>query len=138
MRRATLIAALLLALAVPAAPAAAPDGRYAGKLKNSSSKVKLRIAKDGRQLRKLRATMVAYCIGATFGDNRIAILLAYVPKAKIKKNGRFKGKYEPAKAPNTEIEYEGVRRGNRVRGKIKLRVSNCFATREFSAKRVGR
>ena len=95
------------------------------------------MAKDGRQLRRLHATLVAFCIGVTPGDNRIAILTAYVPKARIARNGRFKGKYEPANAKSTEIEYQGVRRGSRVRGKIELRVSNCFATKKFSAKRVG-
>ena len=145
MRRVALLAALgaLLATLPPALakPRKDPDGRYAGRLlkengKASETKIKMRVTKDGRRIRKLSTTTVAFCIGPTIYDNHIAILTVYIPTIKVRRNGRFKGTSKPSEG--TEFKYKGRRVGRRVRGEIDVRVVNCFSDEKFRAKRVGR
>lgn len=78
-------------LGAPAPAAAAPpdpDGRYSGRLVNedgtpTTPKVSFRASKDGRRITRLSTTSVAFCIGATFMDNRIAVLTVFIPRIAV-------------------------------------------------------
>ena len=135
-------ALLLMATALCAAPAAAapdPDGRYAGRLLNpdgtrTTTKVSFRVSSNGRRITRLRTTSTAFCIGATIEDNRIAILVVFIPRIAIRRDGRFEGTSKPVRG--TEFKYKGRRRGRKVTGELDIRVVNCSSEERFRAKRV--
>ena len=136
-------ALLLIAAALCAAPAAAapdPDGRYAGRLLNpdgtrTTTKVSFRVSSNGRRITRLRTTSTAFCIGAAIEDNRIAVLVVFIPRSAIRRDSRYEGTSKPV--GGTEFKYKGRRRSRQVTGTLDIRVVNCSSVERFRAKRVG-
>ena len=138
---ASLLAVAVLGTAAPAAATPNPDGRYSGRLVDedgtaTTTKVSFRVSKDGRRITRLSTTSVALCIGATFMDNRIAVLTVFIPRIAVRRDGRFEGTSKPT--DGTEFGYKGRRRGRKVTGELDISIVNCSSTDKFRAKRVGR
>lgn len=141
MRRVALTAMLMAAFSAPGAFAATPDpdGRYRGTHLGKGGKkltqtISFRLSSDGRRITRLRTTATTFCVGPTLFDNRIFIVPVSMPAIRVRPSGRFKGVLKPLK--RSEIEVSGRRRGNRVAGRIEVRLANCAGRDDFVARRV--
>lgn len=112
----------------------ADDGRYSGRAEGS--KVTLRVAQGGRLIRDFSATVTALCIGPTVKQNRIAVLVTLLRKARIAPDGRFFAVARAGKA--TDVTLPGQLRRGRVRcGQVDVSLSTCTGSAAFSARRAG-
>jgi hypothetical protein len=129
----------LAAIAVAAALLSpAQDGHWKGRETGGekAAKVTFKVARDGRVLKGFSTTVSAFCVGPTIGTNYSAVLVASVPKAKIRRDGRFAKTYE---TDGGTYKISGTLRGRRVRdGKVSLQVSTCFGQSGWTARRAGR
>jgi hypothetical protein len=112
----------------------ADDGRYTGRAE--SSKISLRVARGGRVIRDFRSTVTALCLGPTVEQNRIAVLLAPLGKARIAPDGRFFAAARAGQA--TDVTIRGRLRRGRIRGgQVEVTLSTCTGSADFRARRAG-
>jgi hypothetical protein len=136
---------LVLALAAALLPAAVAGasprqvGRYSGQLVggDEAAPVTFHVKRAGRLLTGFKTTVSAFCVGPTIDTNRIAILVAYVPRAKIRPDGRFAKTYRTDGGGTYKVS--GTLRGRKVRdGKVSLQLSTCSGQSGWTARRAGR
>ena len=129
----------LAALAVAAALlSSAQDGHWKGRQSGGekAAKVSFKVAHHGRRLTGFSTTVSAFCIGPSIGTNYSAVLVASVPKAKVRRDGHFAKTY---KTDGGTYKISGTLRGRKVRdGKVSLQVSTCFGQSGWTARRAGR
>ena len=120
-----------------ALPSSAQDGHWKGKLDGGekAAKVSFQVARDGSRLNNFKTTVAAFCVGPTIGSNHIAILVVFVPRARIGPDGRF------AKTSKTDgggtYTIRGTLRGRRVRdGRVGVNVSTCEGHDKWTARRA--
>lgn len=112
----------------------ADDGRYTGRAEGAE--ISLSVTQGGRVLRDFRSTVTALCIGPTVEQNRIAVLVAPVRKARIAPDGRFFAVARAGKA--TDVTLRGQLRRGRIRGgQVDVSLSTCTGSAAFSARRAG-
>ena len=127
------VAALLLS--------SAQDGHWSGRLEGGSkaAKVSFDVTRDGRRIERFRTTVSAFCVGPSIETNRIAILVVHVPRARVRRNGRFSAVYKPRGDDGGEYRISGTLRGTRVRnGRVRVNVSTCGGRDEWTARRTSR
>jgi hypothetical protein len=107
----------------------ADDGRYA------AGTARATVGRGGRVLKAFSTTVSAFCIGATLEDNRIAILVAPIGRARIAPDGSVTGRLE-TESKGTEVQLTGRLRDGHFRGEasIYLRAGGCAGTEELDLK----
>ena len=132
----------LAIVAVAAALLSSPQaGHWSGRLEGGSqaAKVSFDVSRNGRQIKRFRTTVAAFCVGPTIGTNRIAILVVAVPRARVRSNGRFSAVYHPNGKDRGEYRISGTLRGTRVRnGRVGLNVATCGGRDRWTARRASR
>lgn len=125
MRR--LAALALIAFSVPAALAlAAPEGKYAGKVKDDSGKVKFKVV--GNKVKKFEIDGVyANCYGGGM------LISVHVPAAKIK-NNKFRKRYVPDPEVEFHVILKGSFNGSKASGSV-LGEGVCGYEEKWSAKK---
>jgi hypothetical protein len=116
----------------------AQDGHWKGRQTGSekAAKVSFQVKRDGRQLTGFRTTVSAFCVGPSPGTNYFAVLVASVPQAKVRRDGRFARTY---KADGGTYKISGTLRGRRVRdGHVSLQLATCSGQSKWTARRTGR
>jgi hypothetical protein len=127
------LAALLLS--------ASQDGHWTGRLDGGpkAAKVSFEVTHDGRRLERFKTTVSAFCVGPTIGTNRLAILVVHVPRARVRRDGRFSATYRPSGEDGGAYRISGTLRGKRVRnGRVRVNVSTCEGREDWTARRKPR
>ena len=120
---------------------AAQDGHWSGWLDGGpkAAKLSFQVTHDGRRLERFRTTVSAFCVGPSIETNRIAILVVHVPRARVRRDGRFSADYRPNGEDGGEYRISGTLRGTRVRnGRVQVNVSTCGGREEWTARRTRR
>jgi hypothetical protein len=132
----------LAIVAVAAVLFASPQaGHWSGRLEGGSkaAKVSFDVSRNGRQIKRFRTTVAAFCVGPTIGTNHIAVLVVSVPRARVRSNGRFSAVYHPNGEDSGEYRISGRLRGTRVRnGRVGVNVATCAGGDRWTAHRARR
>ena len=133
MRRLLLPTALALSLPLLAAPAlgAAPTaGQWAGKLnEDADSQITFKVAKSKRKLTKFVIPKVYVVCGT-----QIEELVFTVPKAKVSKSGKFKGKFTVSEGNTFRLSGK-FKAARKAAGTIHVDTKRCDQKLKFRAKR---
>ena len=116
---------------------ASQDGHWTGRLDGGpkAAKLSLEVTRDGRRLERFWTTVSVFCVGPTIGTNRLAILVVRVPRARVRRDGRFSATYRPSEDGGA-YRISGTLRGKRVRnGRVRVNVSTCEGREDWTARR---
>ena len=107
------------------------DGRYAARKRPRNGVLGFRIAAGGTKLRDFRASLSAFCIGPTPGDNRVVIAVARLRSARIGPDGSVTGLLE--QRSGARVLLTGRVRHRRFRGEVSMAFSTCSGSRKLDA-----
>lgn len=107
------------------------NGRYAARNGPNNDALTFKVGRGGTVLKSFKATVAAYCIGATLSDNHIQISFAALRSARIAPDGTVVGLLKLKSGARTVLT--GRLRNRRFKGKVSLSFSTCGGSRRLDA-----
>jgi hypothetical protein len=108
----------------------ADDGAYRGRA--GSRSVRLRVVRDGRELRSFKAFVAMLCPGVTTGQLTTQIGTATISRARVAPDGSF---VAASTRSGSAIMVRGRLRRGKVSGRVQLSLGDCSGSSAYSAAR---
>ena len=110
------------------------DGSYGVRKRSDKFRLRFAVRGGGTVLRRLNASVLQFCVGATPGDNRLNIGVAQLRSVRIAPDGSVVGRLKAGR--NAEVRLVAQLRGRRLRGRLTLTFSTCSGSRKLDAIRA--